>query len=66
MKLRIKIYLCTKVYCVKGNNEKTHNNFMSNLKSVTVILAQIGGLLSFCNTLRKVYCRSAIPRGRVV
>ena len=38
-------------YFIKINNGKTHDSFVSNLKSETIIAAQVWGLLSFRNTL---------------
>ena len=38
---------------MKINNVKTHDSFISNLKGVTIILTQVWGSLSFCNTSRE-------------
>ena len=40
-------------YFVKFSNRKTHDSFISNLKDVIVIMAQVWGLLSFYNTSSK-------------
>ena len=40
-------------YSVRISNGKPHDSFMSNLKGVTIISAQVRGLLLFCNTSRE-------------